>query len=641
MHPSLALSNLNKLPFRHKKLATEAVEGNLQKLDALLEALKTLPQKQHAFVTPVLYALLEPDSAIIQELLEQGVAGAERLARRLTQLQTTFSLAPTVLLSSPIPEDAATAVWERIWFWAQFLDQLYEQLPLMPREEVYISFILASLPLTSHVDKSRAAFPLQTPGVRAMLARAWVTLFRDKSLRSLQMISFGLNYLTQDAYEDDEETCLWELSDQLGGLDALADLIIEHLAHLFPAPAPATPQTVKLADGLVYFLHRIWHSTSFISMLPDAGICSLLVTVCRALSADQSSLAQNLYELVHELLIDGLCSHAFTEKGARSIADSLSAGLLSLLTPPTPYKTRKELLLVFDRVLPGKTVFPSVLVSLSPVLPTLEPPSDIIIGGAFLKVWNHFVELVERRSAFFVHSCRNTIAPLRACHNLKCNQIRKKTEFKQCTGCLVAYYCSKACQREDYRTGAHRHECPKLNEARKGERLSLKKEDDKFFRALLAAEYARRKVEIGVKIVKFWTENPDEVPCLEFDFSAGAVTVNVYSAPYMNSVTHMGEIKRGYRWPPDGFSEAVARSAASQGRVWVHLFAVEVGDGGASNVRLLLKPLHTENAALWNGLKIIAARWRCDNSINIADEPQREDVERLVKVCEGIAETHS
>ncbi|KAJ7059155.1 hypothetical protein C8F01DRAFT_1232236 [Mycena amicta] len=48
--------------------------------------------------------------------------------------------------------------------------------------------------------------------------------------------------------------------------------------------------------------------------------------------------------------------------------------------------------------------------------------------------------------------------PQRVCDNLTCSQVASRTAFKRCGTCQAAYYCTKACQKADWKAG-HRDIC--------------------------------------------------------------------------------------------------------------------------------------------------------------------------------------
>jgi MYND finger len=44
------------------------------------------------------------------------------------------------------------------------------------------------------------------------------------------------------------------------------------------------------------------------------------------------------------------------------------------------------------------------------------------------------------------------------CSYYGCKQLHKGVNLRRCTGCLVPYYCSKECQKRDWKAG-HKHDC--------------------------------------------------------------------------------------------------------------------------------------------------------------------------------------
>ncbi|KAJ6474923.1 hypothetical protein C8R45DRAFT_1160157 [Mycena sanguinolenta] len=136
--------------------------------------------------------------------------------------------------------------------------------------------------------------------------------------------------------------------------------------------------------------------------------------------------------------------------------------------------------------------------------------------------------LLEHKSAIGTrrpYSNTTALTATRACDDAQCRIIRPKQEFKRCSGCLTANYCSETCQTNDWRRGGHRQTCDDLS-FRREEYSSISPKNQSFLRALAHHEYMTRRAEIAQKHLRSKQLYPSEVLCTVFDFTVGTGTVS-------------------------------------------------------------------------------------------------------------------
>lgn len=77
------------------------------------------------------------------------------------------------------------------------------------------------------------------------------------------------------------------------------------------------------------------------------------------------------------------------------------------------------------------------------------------------------------------------------CQNVKCGKSRPAAEFKQCTGCLQVYYCSKECQSLDWKYGGHQNYCHTIQKRRAhGAITHMSSKDHRLFDAVILSDLA-------------------------------------------------------------------------------------------------------------------------------------------------------
>ncbi|KAJ6489738.1 hypothetical protein C8R45DRAFT_991694 [Mycena sanguinolenta] len=270
----------------------------------------------------------------------------------------------------------------------------------------------------------------------------------------------------------------------------------------------------------------------FRAALLSCGVVGTLTVVSRALC--RSNVVQAKAEV--QTLVDGLAEFISTCP-VRWLVHSLRAGLLEVLFNPEQREVLSPCLGDFlQNVILPATVYRSVLFQLhSSLLEVRDRDAGAIFrDGALLKLWEHVVELVERRAPMAEEFNTGASSVQRKCDYVECSELRPKQELKRCSGCLSAHYCSPMCQAEDWRLGEHRQRCNHHSLHRK-KFSHIPSRDRSFLQALTYHEYLTRREEIGHHLRLFVQRNPREVPCMIFDFTTGACEIALVAVNSMRS----------------------------------------------------------------------------------------------------------
>ncbi|KAJ6548583.1 hypothetical protein B0H19DRAFT_1161367 [Mycena capillaripes] len=173
---------------------------------------------------------------------------------------------------------------------------------------------------------------------------------------------------------------------------------------------------------------------------------------------------------------------------------------------------------------------------------------------------------------------------------MECDKVDKKELFRRCAVCNTAAYCSRECQRADWKDG-HRDECNILLSAHLTyAEIGLHHREKSFIRALLHSDYQRLRVDISIHMLQFMTENPGTSFFVAFDYT-GAAGVEL-------SILPMALLGPAIQIPHWG------RLTRAGGRVTLH--AIRIGHG--ANWSNAMFPLRATSSQFWDGLVRIASR---------------------------------
>ncbi|KAJ7669867.1 hypothetical protein DFH06DRAFT_1468633 [Mycena polygramma] len=572
MHPSLRLSNLNRLPISSRRITQAACDNpsreNIERFVALTDGMST--RKQHLEMLPVYYCLLDPTRIPSSDELENSASNSENAVIRNAIVPAL--LAVEVLFDLPIPPAAGADLWPRFWPWVQFQFLFYTDIArfdidLPSEEEFCVGVIIFTGCISPHEPTEQLI--VSTPGFQAFVVRTWaILLHTGKDNQAARAEGFTNVFLLLTP------TCFDEIIAGAGGtVEDLAALVIAQVA------VAMVDRDDVLSDDQLSPLNNI---LNFVVDFDESGIplerplCSALIDA--GFLGTATDIARTFSQTTIPLAKEVLTPRRHTER----IASDSPMILLCLLLD----------------ILPAATVNCNVLADMGTAYMALE--GTISEDGFHPKVWaawTAFSELlVERMDVLRDFDTRADVS-LKACDNMECHIIQEKTQLMRCTGCRDLLYCSRECQRLDWREGGHRDQCVVHRRQRIEIELAATPRERAFMRALLHYEFLVLRTRIHAQWAEVWAVRPDIRCSTFFDY-------------------RMGEWKPELQQP---YWEAmVARESRSGGRMVLSMMAIREG----IESRVFLVPLRTNTPQVHDTLKRVVA--------SLGPESTLQDATRLV-----------
>ncbi|KAF7364099.1 MYND-type domain-containing protein [Mycena sanguinolenta] len=274
-------------------------------------------------------------------------------------------------------------------------------------------------------------------------------------------------------------------------------------------------------------------------------------------NGDEESFHRIAWDLLFELLRVGT--------GYADITNAIRAGLLqcivSLPNTHADWDMSKEHEAIQWVIQPATLYYP-VLSAIEASLPLLtQSTSTTTFTSSVLHAdWKEFVDLVLDRLTVKKGYDSGQYLTRKACDNLECGRILKKTEFKRCAGCRYVHYCSRDCQIEDWSTD-HKSICQSIragssyfpsadseilqdghNDVLDGPTY-LTSRDRAFIRAIIRADYERFKQVVFCAMIVRMREFGENV-VVSFDYRTGRVEVRVHPPGLVDYIA--GEPSNGY-----------------------------------------------------------------------------------------------
>ncbi|KAF7288766.1 MYND-type domain-containing protein [Mycena indigotica] len=146
--------------------------------------------------------------------------------------------------------------------------------------------------------------------------------------------------------------------------------------------------------------------------------------------------------------------------------------------------------------LPAGVCFPSILPLITQSIKVIvASPLDNTPDARLNEVWDNF-----KRSAAYQEQMLSALKHkppflrLAACDNPPCGRIDNRTIFRRCSSCRVRIYCSRACQKSDWREGHHRITCAATQAEFTRIRATFSKRQLCFFRLMVHRFYVDNSV---------------------------------------------------------------------------------------------------------------------------------------------------
>ncbi|KAJ7167951.1 hypothetical protein C8R46DRAFT_1094572 [Mycena filopes] len=601
IHPALRVEKTSNLPSSLRLIAAAAINGSLLDLLKLYAALEDghLPVEQAMGALPVLYIYLDtshiPDSDELEDLVSTST---QRPAIELS-LKTLYAL---YLLAgrSQFPYAAAVDIWPRLWKWLDFLHTYWDHLPGFDRQdEPWVRMRHSTLIVKLSPGDAAQDIIVATPRTRWIIAGGWAYVLnhdfgrtRSATLADLVIHLFALAIDIKHRRNFDE---ILDALDRSCG--ALVTLLLKHISL-----AVAEAGSVIAADAIkavVLFVQPILAvHTDFTSVLLSSyGFISALVSAL-AVERKGDPGPHRLVDVSFALLLE----YMKIAPGYTGIVEALRAGLLSHVVRFLPDMVRpsyegmyETLEFLLRQLLPSSLVCYSVLVLLRKSLAEIEakPYPQKFSRSILFEAWNGLKVLVDRRVKVLDAWEASRRSTFLVCDNLKCGKIDDRHQFKHCSACQSTTYCSRECQRVDWRK--HRSVCAYLRMGHtQFDELALTTRDKLFLRRLIDEDYKRLlRPKIARKIVTFLYQQPTAPYCVHFNYEKpGDVIIEVLAAAddLTDGLTNQGLA---------GTCERVGRA---RGRMELHVMRIGLG----SWVQEFVFPLRTTGTRLHEGLRRIA-----------------------------------
>ncbi|CAK5271633.1 unnamed protein product [Mycena citricolor] len=668
MHPSLAISNVAKLPLLLKAHARavltalrtrETPDAVRSRLNVLLfdisaadKSLNPMTPLINQRLVPVFFAVLDPAGipTILTwlETADEQRRGIVHVKERLGEAAASLR-ALGDLCQSGLDAGARGDVWTRAWEWISFFDTYRDILPktwvqVGPMSAKFTAVWLfdAFTGIATGVGSKDARDPMnldKMPGYRVFLARTWAHYARQTGPDTDEAYGQFTKLLSRTLGRWDSTTFA-----ELGGRDNIAILTCKHIQRLFPRPD--TPPTEAKIDVLLHILPVLMtilrpppnapmpygQDRKLRAALLANGITAPLTVLVQAIQFNpndsqlppEGSLFTTLLPQVSGCLID-FPAHS-------RLCESLRAGLLNLfaicVNPRNTLNPRAgrrfvETILK-EQLLPG-TVYHSVMEQLVIALPPLRKRISKAIEFGYpdlLQEWNSFLQIFDNH-ACVMQTPKAAEESFRACDYLPCGQLRSKYEVKRCSGCEVVWYCSEICQAKDWTGGGHSSLCSALNAQRNKSPLSRK--DRSFLRDIVIRYYLDSRIDILRSTVSYLQDSPRSVfPITKFTFIHGMCGWQVVPATKMK--------------PNEMQAILTERSRKSPGTMHIHVVIVRSGDQEIEE----WIPFRMSDARLTEGLGEVALRsGLTQGGSEDVDYVTRQGLALLVGRLKGkMAETH-
>ncbi|KAF7310256.1 MYND-type domain-containing protein [Mycena indigotica] len=463
MHDSLRLSKMHRLPLR-LKIAAEKALSRGPGMMAGLDVLAATDTKEHgALLLPVFYALL--DTAILPELRATGFVEGNRDATQTYATCALRGIDGMQRVTHAITATALPAIWRRCWAWVDFLTE-YTPVLSLPWSRTDTATRPGALPalwlrifthFLDHCVALKSAVFGETRGFRVMVGEAWAHFVHadPDNAAGLRNVAVTLTLIMNSPDAD----VVKDVAEGAGGKRALATLIVHDLYNEWPDAKPATSASFRRAASLFAFM-RLALDHGLTAALQEEEIVAALTTACTSMSVatpGDGMRAELMYDAL-SLLVRVLDGPWPQVRAAEAIEEGLFAVLHTMTRWASPANTTLMLKLFRDTLPPLLPLRPVAAVLQEALLEVRDLDSAFCIRSPELfRAWERLSEQAVTRVVLFnAYKDRGSQTALVACSNLECCNIWERHAMKQCAGCRRRLYCSRLCQRQDWRYGKHR-----------------------------------------------------------------------------------------------------------------------------------------------------------------------------------------
>ncbi|KAJ7085594.1 hypothetical protein C8R44DRAFT_991726, partial [Mycena epipterygia] len=500
MHPALRLKTLSKLSEPYRELALSAARGSRESVRALFDLLWDADHSVAMRFLPAFFANL--DHKVIGN--RDPVDGFETYlddaaARALLSLHALAYLLETA--SNMFPLKIALEFWPRFAKWARFLHDYRDSLPVFRSLDLSEPYSAYAIIITYFLNHSRESVD-NTPSIQIIITFAWKVLLGvgdgERQELSYQRLSLLLMPL--------DKPILADMVEGAGGsLHDLATLLLLHMKVCTLKPQSSVSPRVLFGLFLsgIYTLHALSDGDGpfNLAVISHGIIKAEVISLCSFLDCED---VRDGFELsFEESCLNQLLNILETPPGYTWVRQALQGGLLRGLVlqmqrAKGPLKRTEEF---FIKILPMNTVYYSVLTQLRKSIAEVE---DLLSSPSFKRstifpAFSSFLSLTRQRLTIMDHYESESFVSQEVCHNLKCAIVQRKQDFRRCSGCQRAYYCSIDCQKADWHLGRHQDFCSPSDAVFPAPEVALGKRDASFLHALVHHDYLAERPRLLIE----------------------------------------------------------------------------------------------------------------------------------------------
>ncbi|KAF7288890.1 hypothetical protein MIND_01405000 [Mycena indigotica] len=668
-HPALQLSNLQRLPLGLRMFAMRARNGSAAALGWLAGMTKHqgIPRAQCFLLLPLFYdALASDDIDHLKNLDTLDKLEIDAARERILRVHLALHGFVWVGIDETTPADIIEIFWVRILAWVEFLDQFDESLPIPLRlpnglednEENspsrYLLYIIAlglGCPLNDAKVENMSGLDI---GHRIiyLAARAWSHILVrlelgedvDWMLGAQAMAAFST--LIERWGRGDVARLTNALRLGCGGTwERSADALVRHIRQVIEDHEFSEPLGIRQLisiNAAYYSLVGIDKTFAFRQALVRGGFVGDLVNTLHILVAHP--LPPEHVRLM-ELFLVALGTLLKAQEPQRYMVEALEAGLIPLLFSYGKSSNRQmKTTTVVDMIdwMMSMTVYPSFLRQFEESSNQFREGYDMAPPLLFPieanDPWSLLIDIAYGRLRTYTEFREGTWTGMHhirsACGNFECKVLphEHSAKLKRCSGCQSTFYCSKTCQRADWKSG-HRTECAAFalfgptSVCSAGQRDALATDgfqvnttrlistsDRDFQRVILANDYTYERLDLSLKLVEALSntdiEQTGTFPVVSWDYT----------------VKEWAGFSQGTLYPADivslRYGPWLRRAIRSRGKLQLHVVHFE--EGGDVHPRPVF--LHFPTTALFDGLCELATAHPQPWS-----EEEAEDVKQTVE----------
>ncbi|KAF7327021.1 MYND-type domain-containing protein [Mycena kentingensis (nom. inval.)] len=665
---ALQAATLKRLPAKLRESALDVFGTLSDEWMSVADQLDVLGESRLVLLAPIFYAAMDRSKLSILQNLDSS--NPEDVRAVVGQVFCSITAFAAILAASPtLPPRAVVQLWPRLWESIAFIDVAHPQLPLhseaslgpapTPEEELdpVEYFYAQAMCILSQLWKVRKRIPeldalmSRTPGVYELVGRAWPILATSGNTNALQYISGVVLLYMNDNITSSDTTFRDCLIQGAGGAAALAHAILRQMTLACPADRQKRPLRVLLSAPATLCLHSVSSHSPHVhrglrKAFIEAGFMPVLLRAIASLArrpepgADFAAITMFLTTL--DSLFNEFPFHIHMRQALNAEHDLISVLLLctweSKVDGPLVQRQVGEYVGAYLRLyLPSATVYASAVPSLHAAIVEVQAqrprPEDKLRSPELVVRWEYLVGLVEARMQHLkdYRSGNLQAGRFRACDNIECCRIAFKTELKWCSGCRESYYCSRDCQRTDWRE-SHRRICAANRRAR--EECALSPRDLSYLHALLETAWIQTREDIPRNHIRSfyhgWYEPPSEllkIPGISRADAANPDTLLRLRLARFDFAEGRGEAQPTLRIDDAFFAQAipaehVRRVLRSKGRLELHTLGINNG----REVAWRVVPLKTPSGGRLREIKAILAglpRGMSDDAMNKDPELRR------------------